>query len=155
MIIGIDPGPLQSAIVVVGRDGNVLESLKDRNDMILAKLRAYVGERVAIEMVQSFGMPVGAEVFETVFWIGRFAEVVSDTVVRINRGEVKTHHCRSSKANDSHIRQALVDRYGGKDAAIGRKANPGPLYGVKGDCWQALAVALVAQDRYLAIPRAA
>jgi len=35
--------------------------------------------------------------------------------------------------------------YGGtRDAAVGTKKTPGPLYGVSGHAWQALAVAVVA-----------
>lgn len=37
---------------------------------------------------------------------------------------------------------ALIDRFGGKDAAIGRKATPGPLYGITKDLWSALAIAI-------------
>jgi hypothetical protein len=36
----------------------------------------------------------------------------------------------------------MIDRFGpGKEKAIGRKATPGPLYGVKKDIWSALAIA--------------
>jgi hypothetical protein len=34
-----------------------------------------------------------------------------------------------------------------KDRAIGKKKSPGPLYGIKGDQWAALAVALCLGDR--------
>jgi hypothetical protein len=46
------------------------------------------------------------------------------------------------KAKDANIRQALIDIYGGNDKAIGNKKTPGPLYGIKGDLWAALAVAV-------------
>ena len=96
-------------------------------------------------MVASYGMPVGAEVFETVFWIGRFYERHENEggrVARVFRKDVKMHLCGQTKAKDSNIRQALIDRYGpGKEKAIGLKKTPGPLYGIKGDEWQALALA--------------
>ena len=41
-----------------------------------------------------------------------------------------------------NIRTAILDRFGGKDSAIGKKANPGVLYGLSGDCWSALAIAI-------------
>ena len=98
-------------------------------------------------------MPVGREVFETVYWIGRFAQAaqpVEHTLV--SRGAVKMHLCGSKRAKDSNIRQALIDRFGGS-AAIGRKADPGPLYGISGDVWSALAVAVTWYDTYgLAAP---
>jgi len=58
---------------------------------------------------------------------------------------VKLHLCGSARAKDTNIRQALIDRYGGS-AAIGKKAAPGPLYGVSKDVWSALAVAVTAAD---------
>jgi len=44
----------------------------------------------------------------------------------------------------------LIDRYGGvggKRAAIGLKASPGPLHGVSKDVWAALAVAVTYADQ--------
>jgi hypothetical protein len=95
-----------------------------------------------IEKIESFGMAVGAEVFETVFWSGRFAQALGGDFHRIGRKDVKMHLCHSMRATDANIRCALIDKFGGKDAAIGRKANPGPLYGISKDCWSALAVGI-------------
>ena len=58
------------------------------------------------------------------------------------RRRVKLELCNSVRANDASIRQAVIDIYGGKDRAVGRKATPGPLYGVSGDVWAALAVGI-------------
>jgi hypothetical protein len=99
-------------------------------------------------------MPVGAEVFETCVWIGRFIERWRTTdicrcteVRRVARIQVKSHLCHSAKANDSNVRAALIDRFGpGKEKAIGLKAKPGPLYGLTGDCWAALGVAITATE---------
>jgi hypothetical protein len=41
------------------------------------------------------------------------------------------------------IRQRLIDIWGGKELAIGNKRSPGRLYGLRGDQWQALALAVV------------
>jgi len=60
---------------------------------------------------------------------------------------VKLHLTQTRRAKDANIRQALIDRYGpGKALAVGLKATPGPLYGLTGDCWSALAVAVTAAD---------
>lgn len=141
-ILAIDPGPTQSAFVLY--DGAIYDSGKWGNPDLLIRIRRDFLEvdAVVIEKVESFGMAVGAEVFETVFWSGRFAEAASPIPVdRIGRKKVKLHLCGSMKAKDANIRQALIDRYGGPDA-IGRKATPGPLYGISGDVWSALAVAI-------------
>ena len=87
-------------------------------------------------------MAVGAEVFDTVCWAGRFAEAAHRVpVVMLPRRAVKLALCGDSRAKDANIRQALIDRFGGS-AAIGRKAAPGPLYGITRDVWSALAIAV-------------
>ena len=100
---------------------------------------------LAIEMISSYGMPVGREIFDTCVWIGRFVEQWTDpaAVKLIPRGDVKLHVCGSLRAKDSNIRQALIDRLG----PAGTKAKPGPTYGVKSHAWAALAVAITAADK--------
>jgi hypothetical protein len=150
VVLAIDPGPVRSAYVIAGLDGVIHESGKPSNETLLGDFRAGfapMGCTLVIEKVESFGMAVGAEVFETVYWSGRFAEAAHPLPVhRIGRKAVKLHLCQSMRAKDSNIRQALIDRYGGPDA-IGRKANPGPLYGIAGDQWSALAVAVTFADK--------
>ena len=62
-------------------------------------------------------------------------------VVLLPRQTVKATLCHDTRAKDANVRQALLDRFGGS-AAIGRKATPGPLYGVSRDVWSALALAV-------------
>jgi len=148
VVLAIDPGPVESAFVRM-IEGRIHDHGKLPNADLLRKLdsAAYVGDAVAIEMIASYGMPVGAEVFETCVWIGRFMQACGNTPIkRITRIAVKNHLCHSSKAKDANIRQALIDRFGGPDA-IGKKAKQGPLYGVSGDVWSALAVAVTWIDQ--------
>jgi hypothetical protein len=147
LLLAIDPGPVESAYVTM-RDGEIVSFDKRPNAGLLPLAAVGRGVReVVIEMVASYGMPVGREVFETVFWIGRFYQSASDNVHRLFRQDVKLHLCKSTKANDASIRQALIDRYGpGKERAIGTKKAPGPLYGVKADVWAALALAVTWHD---------
>jgi hypothetical protein len=100
---------------------------------------------VVIERVESYGMAVGVEVFDTVFWSGRFAEATSIPFSLLGRKAVKLNLCGTYRAKDPNIRQALVDRFGGAEAK-GTKANPGPLYGVSKDVWSALAIAVTYAD---------
>jgi hypothetical protein len=142
-VIGLDPGPERSALVVF--DGTAPEITRyGANPDILDFLCDYRSILpLVIEQVASFGMPVGEEVFGTVFWSGRFAQAYGfDYVRRLKRLEVKMALCHDSRAKDSNVRQAILDMYGGKARAIGRKASPGPLYGISGDLWSALAVAI-------------
>jgi hypothetical protein len=148
VILAIDPGPEQSAWIVTTGD-KIVDFGKSPNLDVVQFCNDWNGvTRVVIEKVESFGMPVGREVFETVFWSGRFAQAAFPTLTdRIGRKAVKIHLCGSMRAKDSNIRAALIDRYGGS-AAIGRKANPGPLYGISGDVWSALAVAVTWADQH-------
>lgn len=102
---------------------------------------------VAIERVVSYGMAIGAETIETIEWVGRFHQAAGwDRGRLIPRKEVCKHVCNDGRAKDPNIRQALIDRWGGKAAAIGNIKNPGPLYAVKSHAWQALAVAVTALE---------
>lgn len=144
--IGLDPGPEESAMVLW--DGKrISNAFHQPNDFIMGRLREFNGNGappLVIEKIASFGMPVGAEVFETVYWSGRFAEAYGiENVHRVTRGEVKMHLCQSMRAKDSNIRQALIDRFG----KPGTRKNPGKLFGISGDLWSALAVAVTFWDQ--------
>jgi hypothetical protein len=147
VILAIDPGPVQSAWLVLGHTAPRAFAIYN-NQALLDAFRAgdftLDIECVVIEKIESFGMAVGAEVFETVYWSGRFAEAARPfDVERIGRLKVKTTLCHDSRAKDANIRQGLIDRFTTPEQpAIGLKRSPGPLYGVAGDVWSALAVAV-------------
>lgn len=150
MILGIDPGTHESAAVLY--DGaRVLWARMYTNAVLTRRLMDtdWKANHVAIENFESFGKPVGREVFQTVVWIGRFVQAVDGIGLPwslIYRSQVKLALCNSRTAKDSFVRQALLDKFGpGKRAAVGLKKSPGPLYQVHGHCWQALAVAVVAE----------
>jgi len=147
-ILAIDPGPTESAYVIY--DGvRPTEFAKVTNEHMLYRcgLTWDDGMVLVIEQIAAMGMSVGAEVFETVFWSGRFVQQWRREWHRVKRHEVKMHLCQNMRAKDANIRQALLDRFGpGKELAIGRKSSPGPLYGLSGDCWSALAVAITYAD---------
>lgn len=158
-VLAIDPGPVKSAMVIWDGDRVCTKHHWDNDEMLhfITDLDHDCDE-MAIEMIASFGMAVGKEVFETVYWIGRFYQawiggfndVKRPFPTRVFRMEVKMHLCHSARAKDGNVRQALVDRFGGKDAAIGKKKSPGVLYGISGDCWSALAVAVTWMDKQAA-----
>jgi hypothetical protein len=155
-ILAIDPGYEQSAVVRLD-GGRVTFAETSPNQTVLDSFAngmwAY-SDLILIEQIASYGMPVGREVFETVYWSGRFHQQVEAIwgpgqatipipVHRLPRKTVVTQICGSARAKDANVRQALIDRYGGSKAeAVGTKAKPGPLYGVHGDQWAALALAV-------------
>lgn len=150
-ILAIDPGTDESAFVVF--DGKrPIEFGKLKNSELLLRLRLgeFSGLSMFIEMIASYGMPVGREVFATCVWIGVFREAHRGAVFDVFRKDVKLHLCYSLRAKDANVRAAILDRYGGK-AAIGSKKSPGALYGVSGDVWSALAIAITAWETLIQI----
>jgi hypothetical protein len=148
-ILAIDPGTTQSGWIVY--DPEKLPRECDfgitPNEELLRDLEVHSSplDAVVIEMVACYGLPVGAEVFETVCWIGRFMHAAEPfPVTRMFRKEVKMHLCHSMKAKDSNIRQALVARFG----PAGRKKEPGGTYGISKDVWSALAIAVTYCDQH-------
>jgi hypothetical protein len=147
-IFAIDPGCMESAVVVW--DGEkILDHYKMENHIVLKRLKYLAATTpVYIEMIASYGMPVGAEVFDTCVWIGRFIQALkenrpegmmtSSPIGTVFRKDIKMFLCGSSRAKDSNIRTALIDLYG----KPGTKKAPGVTYGLKNDTWAAFAVAV-------------
>ena len=145
-VLAIDPGTTHSGLVIMV-DGRVTSSGVLENSDVLDELQIHRGTPVACEMIASYGMAVGKEVFETCLWIGRFMQAAGPERVRlVYRKDVKLHLCGSPRAKDANIRQALIDRWGGKAEAIGNVKKPGPLYAVKSHAWAALGVAVTALE---------
>jgi hypothetical protein len=140
-ILAIDPGTEQSGWCLFEKRQVTCSGIAP-NEEILRMMRSHPDIALAIEMIASYGMPVGREVFETCVWIGRFqqAHPTPDDVRLVYRKDVKLHLCGSARAKDANIRQALIDKLG----PIGTKKTPGPLYGVTSHAWAAVAVAVTA-----------
>jgi hypothetical protein len=149
MLYAIDPGTEQSAIVLI-EDGRI-EGRFGPNTKMLEWMRGFGGQgHLVIEQIASYGMPVGREVFETCVWTGRFLEAWetgAGTTTLLPRKDVKLTLCGSARAKDANVRRALLDRFGGKQKAVGTKKAPGPLYGIKSHCWAALALAVTYQEQ--------
>jgi hypothetical protein len=151
MILAIDPGNTQSGWCLFGGK-SVLDSGVLDNHAMLELIYQYRNYDLAIEMIASYGMAVGREVFETCVWIGRFQQWHNrpDAVRLVYRKDVKLHLCGNTKAKDTNIRQAIIDLFppkgDGKIPQIGTKKQPGPLYGISSHAWAALAVALTVSD---------
>ena len=151
-ILAIDPGTSKSAWVLwCDEQEKILNMGIEENGALTERLHAHSDAQdphvhIAIEMVASYGMPVGKEIFETCVWIGVFLALLKCFPAHENcfvyRKDVKLNLCGSVKAKDGNIRQALIDRFGDP----GTKTNPGKLYGVSKDLWSALAVAVTYSD---------
>lgn len=138
-IFAIDPGTAQSAYVIF-KNGLIQEKgIYPNPDIPVIIETAAAIDLVAIEFIQCYGMAVGREVYETVWWAGRFGERASvcygkDKVKRFARPTIKSFLTGIPRAKDPDVRRALMTRYGGT-----KKGEP--LHGVANDMWAALAVA--------------
>ena len=76
-LLAIDPANKESAFVLM-EDYKPLEFDKRNNEDVLGVVKAVLSVHpdchVAIEMVASYGLPVGKDVFETCVYIGRLIE---------------------------------------------------------------------------------
>jgi len=145
MILAIDPGNIESAYCLIEKETyKPIEFGKIDNTLLLIKLGELKYEKLVIEMIASYGMAVGQTVFETCVWIGRFIQrrTCSDFEY-IYRKDVKMNLCNSTKAKDSNVRQALIDRFG----VVGTKKKQGWFYGFKEDIWTAYAVGITYLDK--------
>ena len=145
MILAIDPGNVESAYCLIDeKTYKPVEFGKIDNTMMLIKLQELNYDKLVIEMISSYGMPVGASVFDTCVWIGRFIQRRKCAEFEyIYRKEEKINLCGSMKAKDSNIRQALIDRFG----EVGTKKAQGFFYGFKKDIWAAFAVGCTYLDK--------
>ena len=172
-ILAIDPGNAKSAYALLrwtGMDDRSMEVLsygKLDNDTFMAQVKETAQEEgaldTAIEMIASYGMAVGFEVFETCVFIGRLQEALAPYTVGglfprpylVYRKDEKLDLCGNPRAKDANIRRALIERYARHDMQNGRgtKKNPDIFHGVSADCWAAIAVGVTFRDTMLGLYR--
>lgn len=153
LIFSIDPGNVYSAYSILDIEQGLkpIRFGKVMNEEMLKVIEEEIAQikYFPIEMVASYGMPVGATVFETCVWIGRFIQAVTEhskvNPIFVYRKDEKMALCHSMKAKDGNIRQALIDRFG----VVGTKKNPGWFYGVSKDVWSSIAVGVTFYDMKL------
>ena len=138
ILLAIDPGSEQSAFVLyTTADKEIHEKGILENSEILNLVAHEVYDKLIIEMIACYGMPVGKTVFETCVWIGRLIEAAKRPYHFIYRKDEKMFLCNSMKAKDSNIRQALIDLLGKEKTK-----------GCSKDMWAALAVAVTYDGKY-------
>lgn len=156
LLLSIDPDPTGGSWILLDETFGIVDHGYQTPIDELTGWVMFEGARqtlintVLVEGIQAYGMPVGASTFETVKNIGEIRSVCRDRFEfddTLTRPKIKAALCNSVRAKDSNVRQAVIDLYppdgGGKTPQIGVKAQPGPLYSIKGDEFAALAVGLV------------
>ena len=155
LILAIDPGTTESGWVLYdpNRPARPVHFFaKEPNAVVFQRLiggdlSEWGWPTVVIEHFVSYGRVLAEDSLETIRWATRFEMAAWFTTGKVphlvTRRMVKSWICDTHTANDAMIRRALIDRYGPeRKVAVGTKAKPGPLHGIKADCWQALAVAI-------------
>lgn len=148
-LLAIDPGNETSGVIFMEESGKILEAYSryQNEDLIIALRKGiFKADHVAVEMITSYGMAVGSDIFETCVFIGMILEAAQVPSSLIYRKEVKMCLCHNLNAKDSNIRRAILDLYpktgGGKVPEVGIKSKPGELFGVSSHAWAALGVGL-------------
>jgi hypothetical protein len=144
-IMGVDPGSAETAYCLVNEDLSIMRANKISNQEFLNYLSMIrFPFELAIEGIQSYGMVVGREIFDTCYMIGRTYQVCENSSIGkaiYNRPEYARAICGVGKVNDAVLRQVLMTRFGGD-----RKGEP--LNQLKGcsDLRSAFAVAVYHAD---------
>lgn len=155
VVLAIDPGPETSTYLVW--DGKqILEKGTVRNLELMAFLdfddTSHTFQTksiiyIAIEMVESWGMPMGNDTIETAYWVGIFGRTIGLRLFRrFTSSDIRLHLCGTKKAKPSNLKTAIINRVDpmrkfGKYAK-GTKKNPGPFFGVADHDWAALGLAV-------------
>ena len=153
IVLGIDPGPETHGAVVYDTEARrVLWSRKAATPAEALMCATFYGVSVVLierpAVMGTLGPGILGHMFDTCWEAGRIsaqAEQRGYRVETMTRREVLRHlGVMSGKGSaDSRVRAACIADHGGTQvAAVGRKASPGPLYGVSSHAWQALGLVL-------------
>lgn len=151
LILGIDPGPRTSGLVLYSTDmtgpGVVVQAVKDAS---FDTVRQFIDgladmDDACVVTERTQAGPPSTQVVLTTEIVGRIMErceaqgIEYDTYYR--RDVLQALNCARVGNKDSLVRLACIELHGGdKTSAVGTKKNPGPLYGVSSHAWQALGV---------------
>lgn len=126
-ILAVDPGNVKSGWAHVELDtrspGNIfiLEGGVTENSALREKFKShkYESALLIIEMFKPRGQPTAAEEFETLVQLGRFLQDWRGVWSYVFRQDAKLAVCGNTRARDTHIRQGLIDLFGGQEKGIG------------------------------------
>ena len=142
-----------SAYVLVNDELEPIRHEKIDNEAMLNVVNSETYDSIVVEMIASYGMPVGREVFDTCRMIGRIEECAARrgmSVGLVFRRDEKLALCNSPRANDATIRRALIDRFARHDLKTGKGTKKAPdwFFGFANDEWAAYAVAVTWRDMH-------
>jgi hypothetical protein len=115
VILGIDPGPVESAFCLIDRRYRVVAAGKVPSDRIIRALSCAPPACVAMESIKAFGKRVGAETFETCRAEGRILQRCADLKIpcyQYGRHKYGKGLLQDTVVNDTLLRRALLERFG-------------------------------------------
>lgn len=155
IVLGIDPGPEHCGVAVYNTEARrvlrAAQGVTVPEAGNLAGSYAVGGGLVAIERVQSYGLARASllRTSESVGWLHCRVVRAGGVALLLYRRDVLRVLDVSGKGNRYSLERRLIEMHGGsRSAAVGKKKAPGPLYGVAGNAWAALAVAVAAAEEW-------
>ena len=162
-VLAIHPGNVESAYALIdSKNYEPLEIDKIENNLLLEKIDYLYDKRNINNNLMDVVIEIGSDknTLETVFWIGRFYERSLQNILvdeegnkyekvnRIYHKDIKMNLCGKTKANNSTITQALIDRFAYNVPNLGKgyKSTPGFFYGFRDDIWKSYAVGVTYID---------
>jgi hypothetical protein len=144
--LAIDPGPeTEHGIVSINPAGDVIPYDWSDFDGVRKYCENNPAKTILIEGLSNYGSPVGDTVLRTAYTIGRLFEIANNgtrKVCVIRRVDIRVALLGAAKGNDSIIRQNILERFGGPTSA----KKGGPLSGIKGHSWAALAIVVAYRE---------
>ena len=133
--LAIDPGNQRSGYIIGRRDKTIVGGVsvaefsaeidnRVLRDQLGDMVRKYGIDVLIIETPKPRGLPTAADEMETLVEVGRFIQKAEQLGLAWSfafRTDIKVHITGRSNTGDSHVRQALLDRFGGEAVAIGGK----------------------------------
>lgn len=130
-VMGIDPGPTESAYAIIRSDYTIVRAEKVLNHSLAIENWSCQLDgpcHVVIEGLACYGRPVGRETFETAYMVGRVIERAEQAGIGWTiyaRPEYANAIAGCGKVTDAVLRQALLLRFGSD-------LKDGPLHQLRG-----------------------
>jgi hypothetical protein len=118
VVIGLDPGPVESAACLIGPAYEIKCAVKLPNDQLRIWLSDLEYSHMAIEGMRGMGAKVGHETFDAAYMVGRFHEIGERNLARVtiyHRPEYLHPLCGGrppKNKSDATLYAALKTRFG-------------------------------------------
>ena len=155
-VLGIDPGTTKSGWVLwdIKRMIAIGSGISEHPLILDSLKRPKLYDVAIIEKPAPMGMTLGHDLCETIIMAGRYYQAATQAggiVDYITRVDVKKRLVGKACSNDAivnaHLRAYLAQFHGCTERDLkGKKAAPGPCFGLASHMWPALAAVIAAHE---------